>query len=159
MNYGRFSYFCGGDLTADTRDGRLPWMDVETQVVRAAGQVEVAVADHHGYFDACGPEFTKVLNAQAYVIPSWHITHPGSAQIERLIGAWPGEKPRDVFATEMLPANRLINARWVNQMRSVQGHIAIRVAAGGASYRIFVCDSTQENGPVTLVCGPYICRS
>ncbi len=158
VSYGRFSYFSGGDLTSETRDGRLPWMDVETPVVRAAGRVEVAVADHHGYFDACGPEFTKVLNAQAYVIPAWHVTHPGPAQIERLIGAWPGEKPRDVFATETLPANRLFNSRWLPQIRSTQGHVIIRVAPGGGSYRIFVSNSTQENGPLTLVCGPYLCR-
>jgi hypothetical protein len=147
------------DLTAETRDGRLPWMDVETPVVRAAGRVEVAVANHHGYFDSCGSEFVKALNAQAYVIPAWHVTHPGPAQMERLIGAWPGEKRRDVFATESLPANRSINSRWLPQMRSLQGHVMIRVAPGGESYRIFVTDSTQENGPVTLECGPYLCRA
>lgn len=156
--YGGFSYFTAGDLTADTRDGRLPWMDTETPVVRAAGRVEVAAANHHGYFDACGPEFTRNLDAQAYVIAAWHVTHPGSAQIERLIGAWPGERPRDVFATEMLPANRQINERWVSQMRSVRGHVIVRVASDTESYRIFVTDSTQELGPVTLACGPYRCR-
>jgi beta-lactamase superfamily II metal-dependent hydrolase len=159
VSYGRFSYFTGGDLTADTHDGRFPWMDVETPVARAARQVEVALANHHGYFDSCGPEFTKALNAQAYVIPAWHVTHPGPAQMERLIGAWPGEKPRDVFATESLPANRLINSRWIPQMKSLQGHVVIRVAPGGGSFRIFVTDSTQENGPVILECGPYLCRA
>ena len=158
VSYGRFSYFTAGDLTAHTRDGRLPWMDVETPVVQAAGRVEVAAATHHGYFDACGPAFTAVLDAQAYVIPAWHATHPGPAQIERLIGAWPGERPRDVFATEMLPANRQINARWVPQMRSLQGHVIVRVAPNGEHYRIFVMDNTTEHGPVTLTCGPYHCR-
>lgn len=159
LSYGRFSYFTGGDLAADTRDGRLPWMDVETPTVEAAGRVEVAVADHHAYFDACGPEFPRALNAQAYVIFAWHITHPGSAQIERLLGAWPGEKRHDVFSTEMLPANQLFNSRWVGQMRSKQGHVVVRVAPDGASYRIFVVDSSQEDGAVKLVCGPYTCRA
>jgi hypothetical protein len=86
------------------------------------------------------------------------VTHPASAQLERLIGAWPGETPRDVFATEMLPANRQFNSRWAAQMKSTQGHIVVRVAAGGATYRIFVCDSTREFGPVTKMCGPYMCR-
>jgi len=158
LSYGRFSYFTGGDLTADTRDGRFPWMDVETPAVRATGRVEVAVADHHGYFDACGPEFTKNLDAQAYVIPAWHVTHPGPAQMERLIGAWPGEKLRDVFDIEMLPASRLLNSRWLRQMRSLQGHITIRVAPDGGSSSIFVSDSTQANGPLTLTCGPYLSR-
>jgi Metallo-beta-lactamase superfamily len=158
IEYGRFSYFTGGDLTADTHDGRVPWLDVESAVVEACGRVEVAVADHHAYFDACGPEFTKRLDAQAYVIPSWHVTHPAQAQLERLIGAWPNALPHDVFATEMLPANKLFNARWLRQMKSTQGHIVVRVAADGMSYRIFVVDSTTEDGAVKLVCGPYLCR-
>ncbi len=158
LEYGKFSYFTGGDLNADTHDGRAPWLDVETAVVEACGRVEVAVADHHAYFDACGPEFTRRLDAQAYVISAWHVTHPAQAQLERMIGAWPNAKPHDVFATEMLPANKLWNARWVKQMKSAQGHVVVRVAADGLSYRMFVVDSTVEEGAVRLMCGPYLCR-
>ena len=113
LSYGRFSYYTGADLSCDTRDGRFPWMDVETPVARVAGRVEVAVANHHGYFDACGPDFVRLLDAQAYVIPSWHLSHPGQAQIQRLLGDWPGVARHDVFATEMLPGNRLLNERFV----------------------------------------------
>lgn len=158
ISYGRFSYFTGGDLNADTHDGRVPWLDVESAAADACGRVEVAVADHHAYFDACGPRFTARLDAQAYVIPSWHLTHPAPAQLERLIGAWPNEKPHDVFALEMLEANKLFNSRWVRQMRSTQGHVVVRVAEDGNSYRIFVVDSTTEDGKVVLSCGPYTCR-
>ena len=159
IEYGRFSYFTGGDLNADTHDGREPWLDVEAPVTKVCGRVEVAVADHHAYFDACGPHFVKNLDAQAYIIPAWHLTHPGQAQIERLVGAWPYEKHRDVFATEMLPANRLLNSRWVNDIKSRQGHIVVRVSADGLSFRIFVLDSTTEFDSVTLVSGPYVCRA
>ncbi len=155
LSYGDFSYFTGGDLTADTRDGRLPWQDVESAVVEACGRVEVASADHHAYFDACSPAFTKHLDAQAYIIPSWHVTQPGSAPLERLLGAWPGVQHRDVFAIEMLPANHLINARWVQQLKSTLGHVVIRVAPGGSSYNIYVLDSTAEDGHVIRMCGPY----
>lgn len=55
LDFGRFSYFTGGDLNADTHDGRQSWLDVETPTVRVCGRVEVAVADHHAYFDSCGP--------------------------------------------------------------------------------------------------------
>lgn len=158
VDFGSFSYYTGGDLNADSHDGREPWLDVETPVTRACGQVEVAVADHHAYFDSCGPNFVKNLNAQAYLIPAWHLTHPGQAQLERLVGAWPGERRHDVFATEMLPANQLFNARWVNQMRSRQGHIVVQVAADGGSFRIFVLDSSTELDTVKLVSGPYLCR-
>jgi len=158
IDYGRFSYFTGGDLNADTHDGRESWLDVETPAVEACGRVEVAVADHHAYFDSCGPRFVRNLNAQAYIIPSWHLTHPGQAQLERLVGAWPGEKHHDVFAIEMLPANQLLNSRWLKDMRSTLGHVVVRVAADGLTYKIFVVDSTTEHGAVKSTHGPYTCR-
>ncbi|HEY4358085.1 MAG TPA: MBL fold metallo-hydrolase [Acidobacteriaceae bacterium] len=159
VDFGRFSYFTGGDLNADTHDGRQSWLDVETPVVEACGRVEVAVADHHAYFDACGPQFVRSLDAQAYVIPSWHLTHPGQAQLERLVGAWPRAKHHDVFATEMLPANQLLNSRWVKSMRSTQGHIVVRVASDSLTYKIFVLDSTTELDSVKSISGPYTCRA
>jgi glyoxylase-like metal-dependent hydrolase (beta-lactamase superfamily II) len=159
FSYGRFSYFTGGDLMSDTQDGRLPWMDIETPVVRAAGRTEVAAADHHGYFDACGPEFVRQLDAQAYVIQSWDVGHPGSAQMQRMLGDWAGRATHDVFATDLLAANQLINRRFVPQLKSRSGHVVVRVAAGGGSYRIFVVDSARENGSVMAVCGPYVCRA
>jgi len=158
LAYGRFSYFTGGDLNADTYDGLAPWLDVETPAARAAGRVEVALADHHGYFDSCGPEFVRSLDPQAFVIPSWHVTHPGSAQLERMLGGRPGEKSRDVFALEMLPANRLINARFLRKLKSTFGHVIVRVAAGGSTYQIYAVDSSVETGGRTTAFGPYRCR-
>lgn len=158
ITYGRFAYFTGGDLNFDINDGLRPWMDVETPAARAAGRVEVALADHHGYFDACGPEFTRALDAQVYVIPSWHATHPGQAQLERMLGGRPGESSHDVFALEMLQLNRTFNSRFVNRLKSTQGHVVVRVAADGESYQIYVVDSSVEVGARATSFGPYRCR-
>ncbi len=159
LSYGRFSYFTGGDLASDTRDGALPWMDVESPVARAAGRTEVAAANHHGYFDACGPEFAKRLDAQAYIIQAWDIGHPGSAQMQRMLGQWGQQAKHDVFATDLLPANQLMNRRFAPQLKSQRGHVVVRVANGGDSYRIFVLDSSNETANVTAAFGPYLCRS
>lgn len=159
FTYGKFSYFLGGDLNCDTHDGRLPWADMESPVARIAGRTEVAAADHHGYFDACGPEFVRALDAQAYVIPSWDIGHPGSAQLQRMLGAWSGKATHDVFATSMLPANELANRRFTPMMKSRRGHVIVRVAPGGDTYNIYVVDSGVENGNITAAFGPYHCRA
>ncbi len=159
FRYGKFSYYTGGDLSCDTRDGRVPWMDVETPVVRAAGRTEVAAADHHGYFDACGPEFVNKLDAQAFIVQSWDVGHPGTAQMQRMLGAWTTKTSHDVFVTNLLPQNALINNRFAPKLKSRSGHVVIRVAKGGATYRIFVVDSTRDNGAVTAVIGPYTCRA
>lgn len=157
VSYGLFRYYTGGDLNCDTYDGRYPWMDVETPVARAAGKVDVAVANHHGYFDACGPGFVALLDATNYIIPAWHVTHPGMAQLQRMLGAWPGVRRHNVFATRMLPENCLINNRFTAEMRSRQGHVVVRVEPGGGSYRILVLDSSNEQDYVTAEFGPYMC--
>ncbi|KAL6898429.1 hypothetical protein GGI43DRAFT_77643 [Trichoderma evansii] len=157
LSYGPFRYYTGGDLTCDTYDGRYPWMDVETAVAEAAGKVDVAVANHHGYFDACGPGFVTLLDAATYIIPAWHVTHPGMAQLQRMLGAWPGVRRRNVFATRMLPENCLLNSRFTSEMCSHQGHVVVRVAPGGGSYKTFVLDSNNEQDYVTAEFGPYFC--
>ena len=159
FRYGNFSYYTGGDLSCDTRDGRVPWMDTETPVVRAAGRTEVAAADHHGYFDACGPAFVNKLDAQAFIVQSWDVGHPGAAQMQRMLGAWTTKTSHDVFVTNLLPQNALINNRFAPKLKSRSGHVVVRVAKGGATYRIFVVDSTREYGAVTAVVGPYTCRA
>ncbi|CAK7202212.1 hypothetical protein SEUCBS139899_004934 [Sporothrix eucalyptigena] len=115
LSYGNFRYYTGGDLTFDTYDGRHPWLDIETPVAQAAGCVDVAVANHHGYFDACGPLFVEHLDADAYIIPAWHDTHPGMAQLQRLLGDWPGggHKKTKVFATGMTATSNRINERFL----------------------------------------------
>ena len=158
LSYGAFSYFAGGDLTCDTFDGQAPWRDVETPVVELAGRTEVAAVDHHGYFDACGPAFVRALNAQVYVVQAWHATHPGQAQLQRLLGAWADKTQADVFLTENLAANHALNARFLSKVRSLQGHVVIRVEPGGDRYQVFVLDSTQRATPVAAVFGPYTSR-
>jgi beta-lactamase superfamily II metal-dependent hydrolase len=159
FTYGKFSYFAGGDLNSDTHDGREPQLDIETPAARAAGRTEVAAANHHGYFDACGPEFVRSLDAQVYVIQAWDVGHPGTAQVQRMLGAWSQTAAHDVFATDILPANELTNRRFIPLLKSRRGHVVVRVASGGESYRIFVLDSSRENGDITGAFGPYQCRT
>jgi beta-lactamase superfamily II metal-dependent hydrolase len=158
LSYGRFSYYTGGDLASDTYDGRYSWMDTETPVARVAGRTEVATANHHGYFDACNAEFVRNLDAQVYIIQSWDVGHPGAAQMQRMLGAWQNKATRDVFATNLHPANQLMNRRFAPQLKSQQGHIVVRVAPGGDSYRIFVLDSSDERNLVKGSFGPYLSR-
>ena len=149
LSYGPFRYFAGGDLVADTHDGAYPWLDTETPVVTSAGQVDVAAADHHGYFDACGPAFTRMLDADAYIVQAWHATHPAMATIQRLLNAWPGRRMRDVYVTRLTPESKAVNGRFLPALRSSEGHVVVRVSADGR-YRIFVTDSRDESDRILL---------
>lgn len=158
LDYGPFRYFTGGDLTADTHDGAVPWLDVETPIVNAAGRVDVAAADHHGYFDACWSGFTRALDADAYVIQVWHATHPAMSSLQRLLDAWKSRRLRDVFITRLDPASRAVNGRFLPQLKSTEGHVVVRVGPDG-TYRVFVTDSRDEEDTITFAGGSRTPRS
>lgn len=157
LAFGPFRYFTGGDLVADTHDGAYPWLDVETPIVRTSGPVDVAVADHHGYFDADGPQFVRSLDAAAYIVQAWHATHPDMAVLQRLLNDRPGRAMRNVYVTRLAPESRAVNQRFLPGVKSVEGHVVVRVDATGR-YRIFVTDSRDEEDRVVLASPPRAAR-
>lgn len=154
LRYGPFGYFAAGDLTSQSFDGTLPWRDVETPAAQAAGPVDVAAAAHHGMFDATGADVVRALKPRAWIIPAWHVAHPSSDVLERMLSQrlYPG--PRDVFATGLSPANEMAHKWLTDRLASREGHIVVRVAPGGGSYRIVVTDNKDEADTVRSISGP-----
>ncbi len=155
LRYGAFGYFAAGDLTSNSFDGTLPWRDVETAAARAAGPVDVAVAAHHGMFDATGADVVRALKPRAWIIQGWHAAHPSPDALERMLSPrlYPG--PRDVFATGLSPANELAHKWLTDRLASREGHVIVRVAPGGGSYRVVVTDNRDEADRVVAVAGPW----
>lgn len=155
---GNFRYFTAGDLTSYTYDGALPWRDVLTAAARVAGPVDVATADHHGLFDGLSADAVRALAPRAWVIPTWHISQPDLLQLERMFSErlYPG--PRDVFATTLMAENMLANRRMTSRLASTDGHVVVRVAPGGASYRIAVTDNADEADRVGRVTASLAAR-
>lgn len=158
LSYGKFDYFTGGDLTSDTEESGESWRDIETPVARAAGPVEVAVADHHGYFDAVGPNFVRALRPEVFIIPSWYIAHPSVLPLRRMLSQRLYAGDRDVFATCVMEANRMVNDQFIPKLRSLEGNIVVRVAPGGNEFQIIVTENTDDSDRVKLVTGPYRCN-
>jgi beta-lactamase superfamily II metal-dependent hydrolase len=152
---GPFAYFAGGDLTDATADGDLPWRDVETPAAQAAGHVDVAAVDHHGYYDAGGAGFVRALRPRVFVLQAWHVTHPALSTLERLYSSrlYPGD--RDVFATAIVAASAAVNERLIGRLRSTAGHVVVRVASGGRTYVVDVVDDRDESDRVLATFGPY----
>ena len=154
VDYGDFRYFSCGDLTSYTFDGEQPWRDVLTAAARAAGPVDVATADHHGLFDGLSADTVRLLRPQAWVIQAWHISQPDLLQLERMFSErlYPG--PREVFATSVMKENIIANRRMLSRLKSIDGHIVVRVAQDG-SFNIFITDNNDENDRIKLVSGPH----
>jgi beta-lactamase superfamily II metal-dependent hydrolase len=155
LNYGRFSYFAGGDLNCDTNYGQDPWRDIETPAAKAAGAVSVATCDHHGYFDANGPEFVRALKPRIWILQSWHASHPAMSVLANLYSPILYSGARDVFCLSLNPATALTTARFSDRFKSSQGHVLVRVAPGGAEYSVLVLEGGDESGRVKAVFGPY----
>lgn len=157
LSYGKFRYFTGGDLTCDYEEGGEPWRDIETPVAQAAGPVDVAVANHHAYFDAVGPDFVRALQPSVFIIPAWYVAHPSILPLRRMLSRRLYAGDRDVFATNVMPANRIVNNQFISKLKSLEGHVIVRVAPGGGEFRVIVCDNADDSDRVKAVFGPYIC--
>jgi len=156
ISYGRFSYFTGGDLNCDTNYGRDSWQDVETPAAKVAGPVSVSTCNHHGYFDACGPEFVRKLRPRVWILQSWHASHPAISTLANLYSPVLYSGPRDVFCLGLHPAAALSCARFSDQFKSTHGHVVVRVASGGNEFRVMVIEDGDEGGFVKAVSGPYL---
>ena len=155
LSYGRFDYYSGGDMPGLPRPGYPSWQDVETPVAMAVGPVEAAVLNHHGNRDSTNPFFVSALRPRLWLIPVWSSDHPGHDVLDRMYATrlYPG--PRDVFATNMIEANRIVIGPLLDRLASAQGHIVIRVAPGGATYQVIVLDDSAETYRVTKMFGPF----
>ena len=81
--------------------------------------------------------------------------HPAVNTWHRLTSKalWPGE--RYIFVTHVSEATARTTYGIERQARSTQGHVVIRTAPGGDSYRVFVLDDGDERMRVKAVFGPY----
>jgi hypothetical protein len=66
--------------------------------------------------------------------------------------------PRDIFSTLLHAAARASIGARADQLKVDRGHIVVRVAPGGDSYRVFVLDETAQARGVLRVFGPYASR-
>ena len=158
VSYGTFDFYSGGDIPGARRDGAPLWNDMETPVAQSVGPVEVSVLNHHGNRDSQNGFFISSLRPQVFLIPVWSSDHPGHDVLDRMYSErlYPG--PRDVFATNMLEANRVVIGPLLDRLKSAQGHIVVRVEPGGETYRVIILDDSAESYVVKAIHGPYQAR-
>lgn len=155
ISYGKFDYFSGGDLPGNVKPGMPQWQDMETPVAKAVGPVEVQILDHHGNRDAQNEFLLQTLRPRVLVIPVWSSDHPGHDVLDRIYSQaiYPGE--REVFATDMLEANKLVIGELLDKLKSDSGHVVIRVQPEGNTYHVYVLDDSNEEQKIKSVHGPY----
>lgn len=161
VSYGPFDYFTGGDLSSINEETALAppaWGDVEPLVGRAAGPVDAMKANHHGSWDSNSIPFLAALRPRVIVVDSRADGHPSVNSWRRMTSqrVWSGD--RDIFVTNVSAATATTTYGIAETAKSTQGHVVIRVAEGGASFRVFVLDDATEDMRVKAAFGPYASR-
>lgn len=156
INYGKFRYYTGGDIPGNVQYGQSSWMDVETPVSKAIGAVDVTTMDHHGNRDALNENLVRTLRPRVWIEQVWSADHPGHEVLIRATTPYLYPGPRDLFATNMLQANKDVIGPLIDRSyKSTQGHILVRVLPGGNIYYVIILDDSIEELVVKDVFGPY----
>lgn len=158
VSYGAFDFYTGGDIPGRPRPGTAAWHDIETPVAEAVGAVDVAAPNHHGNRDSTNAFFVAALQPRLWLLQVWSSDHPGHDVLDRMYSTllYPGA--RDVLATNIAPANRIVIGPLLDRLASSRGHIVVRVDRGGATYRALILEDTDESMRVKAVLGPYQSR-
>lgn len=157
MSYGSFDYFTGGDVAGIAIEGKPAFYDVETPIAQAVGPVEVSVLNHHGYIDSQNAFFVETLRPQVWILSVWDSAHPSPMVYKRLLSEFIYPGKRDIFATAMHEANKLVVVG-LDQLASDNGHIVVRVSPNGETFHVFVIDNSNEDMIVKSIHGPYTSR-
>lgn len=154
--YGKFSIFFAADIQGVVNYGEPACNDMESAVAPIVGQVDIATMSHHGNRNALNVNYIQTLRPRVWIQQVWSSDHPGHEVLIRLTSHATNPYPHDMFATNMLEANKLvIGPALENAYKSTSGHIVVRVAPGGESYNVFVLDSFKKGQQVKHVFGPY----
>ena len=155
MSYGKFDYFNGADITAGLSG---EWKDVETPVALVTGPVEVCEANHHAYYDAMSLSFIQAVRPRVFIIQVWSPSHPSVSVLSRMLSqsVYPG--PRDIFATNIMKETKVVIGESLDNLKSQQGHIVVRVNPGGSSFMVYILDDSEESFLIKAVHGPYLCN-
>ncbi|WP_187773945.1 ComEC/Rec2 family competence protein [Sphingobacterium hotanense] len=153
ISYGKFDYFNGADLVSKEKPGH--WKQIELPVGLVTGPVEVCEVNHHGK-DAMSKEFVSALSPRVFLIQGFALSHPDAVALENMLSqkVYPGE--RDVFCSNLFDANRkVLGSELVDQIKSTQGHMVVRVHPGGEKYQVIILDDSNENYTIKSIHGPY----
>ena len=172
LSYGGFTYFNGGDMAGFLAPNAPAWGEMESAVAWVTGPVDAYALNHHGTNDSANPFFLSVLQPRVHILSTYASSQPSPDVMRRMLSdkIYPG--PRDIFMTNSdWPGRRghmvkLFGEKetaWlveqIANVKSRQGHVVLRVDAGGAAYRVIVVDDSRHPGNVLSVYGPYRARA
>ncbi|MET4898690.1 MBL fold metallo-hydrolase [Sphingomonadaceae bacterium jetA1] len=159
LSYGAFDYYAGGDNTGLHEPYAPDAIDSETAIAPLVGPVDAMALDHHGNRDSTNSGILATLKPRVLVEQVYTTDQPGGEVVQRVASQalYPGQ--RDLFATWAFEATRIALGPILDRTLTASGgHVLIRVAPGGASYRVMLLDPRARTPMVVRTFGPYQSR-
>lgn len=154
LHYGKFDYFAGGDIQYNGRSA-YPWKDIESPVADVVSEVEVMKANHHGTANCNSDMLVGKLRPDVMIANIWRDVQPNPTTISRV---WGINGHCDVFATNMAEKNKPKFGSDLAKLKSLGGHIVVRVVDRGTKYFVYVLDDNDQQYNVKSSYGPYFTR-
>lgn len=147
ITYGDFNYYNGGDLSGGNWKGyKSDQRDMETPVAKVCGKVNVAKANHHGYFDTCNGFFLNTLSPDVMIVSARSTNHPTPPAMSRMVDPMVWPESGEFYITVNQARKKLGEDLWSHFKPC--GHIVVRVYEGGEEYQVFVMDASSVDYPV-----------
>ncbi|XCF06935.1 hypothetical protein ABI125_03525 [Tamlana crocina] len=158
IDYGKFNYFTGGDISGIGTFGQSKLNTVESHVAPVIGAVDVATLNHHGNRDSQNSFYVRTVRPRVWIQQNWTADHPGEEVLRRITSQslYPGK--RDIFSTVMLQGAKDVLGSKLNQYKSQEGHIVVRVFNAGDNYNIYILNDKSEDREIKAHFGPYKSR-
>ena len=158
FDYGAFSYYSGGDVSGSLRDENGEWINIETKVGEACGEVDVCKANHHSYKDAMPADFLNAVKAKNYILNVWDQQHTQPELLDRMVNSYPsletGYKVLSGYISQPM-RKEFAAEEWAKGICPEDGHIVIKAYDGGRKYKIYRLSARDEQMIITAIYGPY----
>ena len=147
VTYGNFKYYNGGDLSGGNWSSyKSNERDMETPMSKVCGKVDVAKANHHGYYETCNGAFLNIVSPEVLIIDARSNNHPVPSTMTRMTDPLVWTKPGEFYITVDQAREKLGEELWSHF--KPWGHIVVRVYEGGEKYQVFVLDADKLDYPV-----------
>ena len=155
FSYGRFRFFTAGDFSDRFRlaDGSV--MEIEDELAKVCGSVDVAKVNHHGHY-SMPAALVSALRPRVWVSCVWDQLHNVAPVMERLCDRtlYPGDR---VVCPGIFPAERReedAGSPWLEDIEDVcfdGAHVVLDVSRGGKEYTLSCLDARDESMTVRSV--------
>lgn len=147
IRYGRFSYYTGGDVEREYVAAGGERYSYEGLVGSRVGPVDVCKANHHAYWSAMKEPFIREVRPQVFVVNSWSPNQINDRNLPTMTSRELYAGSRTVFFGCIPEEKRRAYAGrdFMKDVSPAAGHIVVKVAPGGETFRVFVLDAGDES--------------